>query len=130
MKGDGDSGGRRCLRGMFTMCVTILMISASICFYRYGQDSPSRLFTHQVEFAKETEFKSNPLSALMINMNSTHVNGKRLERVDVNWDKNIYFSVKTTSKYYRERLSVSITTWFQLVNKKMVSLSMMHALTS
>jgi len=44
--------------------------------------------------------------------------------VDVKWDRNIYFSVKTTAKYFKERLSVLITSWFQVINKEMVSVKL------
>jgi len=95
------------------------------------RDNSLTVNINQVKSSKETkgggntahEVKSqgtDPLSSI-IQMNSTHVNGKLLEPVDIMWDRNIYFSVKTTAKYFKERLSALIPTWFQVVNKKMVS---------
>ena len=76
--------------------------------------------THQT--TKESESPIDPLSSI-IQMNSTHINGKLLEPVDTKWDKNIYFSVKTTAKYFKERLAALMPTWFQVINKTMVSIS-------
>ena len=76
--------------------------------------------THQT--TKESESPNGPLSSI-IQMNSTHINGKLLEPIDTEWDKNIYFSVKTTAKYFKERLAALMPTWFQVINKKMVSIS-------
>ena len=76
--------------------------------------------THQP--IKESESPIDPLSSI-IQMNSTHINGKLLEPVDTEWDENIYFSVKTTAKYFKERLAALMPTWFQVINKRMVSIS-------
>ena len=75
--------------------------------------------TNQVKLTKP-QIKPSVLSSV-IQINSTHVNGKLLENVDVRWDKNIYFSIKTTTKYFKDRLPALIPTWFQVVNKNMVS---------
>ena len=62
------------------------------------------------------------LSSIDLKFDANHINGKLLEPVDVQWDNNIYFSVKTTTKNFKTRLSYLIATWFQVVNKKMVSI--------
>ena len=46
--------------------------------------------------------------------------GKPLEKVDVDYKRNIHFSVKTSVKNYRTRLSLLLLTWFQAVDKDQV----------
>ena len=48
------------------------------------------------------------------------VMGKPLEKVTLDYKKNIFFSVKTTAKNYRTRLSLLLLTWFQAVDKDQV----------
>ena len=55
-------------------------------------------------------------------INATHINGTLMEPVNVNYTRNIYFSVKTTHKYYTERLFLLMLTWLQTVDKNKVSL--------
>ena len=44
-----------------------------------------------------------------------------LEAVDIEYKRNIYFTVKTTASNYQDRLSTLILTWFQTVHKDDVS---------
>ena len=53
-------------------------------------------------------------------INATHVYGTLMEPVNVNYIRNIYFSVKTTHKYYTERLFLLMLTWSQTVDKNKV----------
>jgi len=46
--------------------------------------------------------------------------GKPLEKVDFEYKRNIHFSVKTSAKNYRTRLSLLLLTWFQVVDKDQV----------
>ena len=46
--------------------------------------------------------------------------GKPLEKVHVDYTRNIHFSVKTSVKNYRTRLSLLLLTWFQAVEKDQV----------
>ena len=50
------------------------------------------------------------------------VMGKPLEKVNVDYTRNIHFSVKTSVKNYRTRLSLLLLTWFQAVEKDQVTL--------
>ena len=54
-------------------------------------------------------------------MNATHINGILMEPLNVNYTRNIYFTIKTTHKYYTERLFPIMLTWLQLVDKNKVS---------
>jgi len=54
-------------------------------------------------------------------MNDTHVGGVLMEPVNAKYKKNIYFTVKTTNKYYTKRLFKLMSTWFQVVDKNKVS---------
>ena len=53
-------------------------------------------------------------------INATHVYGTLMEPVNVNYTRNIYFSVKTTHKYYTKRLFLLMLTWLQTVDKDKV----------
>ena len=61
----------------------------------------------------------NPHQVNSTEMNSTHVRNQLMESVIVtDYVKNIYFSIKTTSKYHGTRLPVLMLTWFQAVKDK------------
>jgi len=64
---------------------------------------------HRKEFAVSRE-----------EMNSTHIWGIPMEPVDVKYENNIFFSVKTTDAYFITRLLLLMLTWFQVVNKDKV----------
>ena len=55
-----------------------------------------------------------------IGINATHINGILMEPVNVNYSRNIYFTVKTTHKYYTNRLLPLMLTWLQTVDKNKV----------
>ena len=48
---------------------------------------------------------------------SIKISGKPLEKVNANYTHNIYFSVKSSGKNYKDRLFPSMLTWFQLLDK-------------
>ena len=54
-------------------------------------------------------------------MNATHINGILMEPVNVNYARNIYFTIKTTHKNYAKRLFPLMLTWLQVVDKNKVS---------
>ena len=56
-----------------------------------------------------------------LGLNATHINGVLMEPVNANYTRNIYFTVKTTHKYYRKRLLPLMLTWLQVVDKNKVS---------
>ena len=58
-----------------------------------------------------------------LGMNATHINGILMEPVNADYTRNIYFTVKTTHKYYTKRLFPLMLTWLQVVDKNMVSCS-------
>ena len=52
-------------------------------------------------------------------MNSTHIKNRLMEPINSSdYVKNIYFGIKTTSKYHGTRLPVLMVTWFQAVKDK------------
>lgn len=53
-------------------------------------------------------------------LNETHVWGVPMESVHANYTRNIYFSVKSTYRYYSKRLLDLMLTWFQVVDKHKV----------
>ena len=55
-----------------------------------------------------------------IGINATHINGILMEPVNANYSRNIYFTVKTTHKYYTNRLFPLMLTWLQAVDKNKV----------
>ena len=111
----------RWLRGILIVTCCSLFTVCTLYYHYYYTDN-----LHQLDSNYQFLFKQAFLSSKMIlpdNMDGTHIKGKLLERVDVGWDNNVYFSVKTTAKFYEARLSVLMLTWFQTVNKNMVSCS-------
>ena len=57
-----------------------------------------------------------------IGINTTHICGIVMEPVNVNYSRNIYFTVKTTHKYYTDRLLPLMLSWLQTVDKNKVCL--------
>ena len=53
-------------------------------------------------------------------MNATHIYGLLLEPVNAKYTRNIYFTVKTTHKYYKRRLLSVMLSWLQAVNRNKV----------
>ena len=54
-------------------------------------------------------------------INATHINEILMEPVNAKYTRNIYFTVKTTHKYYTKRLFPLILTWLQAVDRNKVS---------
>ena len=82
----------------------------------------SSLTSNTVELSTSTTEKPtrNPHQVNSTEMNNTHVRNRLMESVIVtDYVKNIYFSIKTTTKYHGTRLPVLMLTWFQAVKDKM-----------
>ena len=60
-----------------------------------------------------------------VNESNSYIRNRPLEYVDVGYKRNIFFTVKTTSSNYHERLSTLMLTWFQTVHRDDVSLATM-----
>ena len=69
----------------------------------------------------EVTNKNNGMN--LLKMNSIYFNDGAY--VNVKYNRNIFFTVKTTARNYQERLSVLMLTWFQTVHKDDVSNSML-----
>ena len=54
-------------------------------------------------------------------INTTHVKQILMEPVSATYTRNIYFTVKTTYRYYNSRLFPLLLTWLQVVDKNKVS---------
>ena len=65
--------------------------------------------------------KQNTNQQKVTNMNATHINGFLMESVHANYTRNIYFTIKTTHRYYAYRLFPIMLTWLQSVDKNKVS---------
>ena len=65
------------------------------------------------------DMKSKQRNTRDIGIN-THINGILMEPVNVNYTRNIYFTVKTTHRYYTNRLFPLMLTWLQTVDKNKV----------
>ena len=61
---------------------------------------------------KSSKNLSNPLEIAPIK-----INGKPLEKVNVKYTHNIYFSVKSSWRNYKGRVFTSMLTWFQVLDK-------------
>lgn len=70
---------------------------------------------HQVNVQKQDGAPPPP------QINATHIDGILMEPVNAEYTRNIYFTVKTTYKYYTKRLFPLMLTWLQVVDKNKVS---------
>ena len=84
---------------------------------------------NNISTQKEGKWQKNKLPVNMkskqrnvrdIGINATHINGILMEPVNVNYSRNIYFTLKTTHKYYTNRLFPLMLTWLQAVDKNKV----------
>ena len=55
-------------------------------------------------------------------INSTHIDGFLMEPVDATYTRNIYFTLKTSRKYFYRRLLPLALTWLQAVDKNKASI--------
>ena len=69
----------------------------------------------------DSEPKFKELANKNLDMNSTHVRNKPLEFLNVDYKRNVYFTIKTTANNYQSKLSTLMLTWFQTVHKDDVS---------
>jgi len=89
-------------------------------------DSKAKLLTSSLT-SSTTEFPAkkptgSPRQVYSTEMNSTHIKNRLMESINASdYVKNIYFSIKTTSKYHGTRLPVLMMTWFQVVKDKVSS---------
>ena len=97
----------------------------------YGKDaSNSSIQKNTVKQQAICAKVENPVNATDIGINSTHVCGILMEPVNVNYSRNIYFAVKTTHKYYTNRLFLLLLTWLQTVDKDKVNFAVIHVTVS
>ena len=102
----------RCLYGGWILCtcimacmiVTILILRVENQSYTITTIAASKLVRGYSPYVTRTYVKNRPL-----------------ESVDVEYKRNIFFTVKTTASNYKERLSTLILTWFQTVHRDDVS---------
>ena len=93
----------------------------------YGNSSIQNNTVKQQAICAKVE---KPVNATDIGINSTHICGILMEPVNVNYSRNIYFTVKTTHKYYTNRLFLLLLTWLQTVDKDKVNFAVIHVTIS
>ena len=98
------------LRGVqgLIYCIAFFIFVTSIMYLRYLS------FSNEYEYPEELEN--------VLEFQLSKVMGKPLEKVNVDYKRNIHFSVKTSVKNYRTRLSLLLLTWFQTVEKDQVKI--------
>ena len=64
--------------------------------------------------SNKKEYQTNTAD---LGINATHINGILMEPVNAKYIRNIFFTIKTTHKYYTKRLFPLILTWLQAVDK-------------
>ena len=69
----------------------------------------------------DSELKFKELANKNLDMNFTHVRNKPLEFLNVDYKRNVYFTIKTTANNYQSKLPTLMLTWFQTVHKDDVS---------
>ena len=83
----------------------------------------SSLNNEKNKVQKQDGAPSSPSAENGAKMNATHIDGILMEPVNVQYNRNIYFTVKTTHKYYTIRLFPLLLTWLQVVDKNKVNVS-------
>ena len=63
------------------------------------------------------EYQTNTAN---LGINATHINGILMEPVNAKYIRNVFFTIKTTHKYYTDRLFPLMLTWLQAVDKNKV----------
>ena len=108
------------LRGVHGLiyCIAFFIFITSIAYLRYLYLPTETEYHYPEELENVLEFKL------------TKVMGKPLEKVNVNYTRNIHFSVKTSFKNYRTRLSLLLVTWFQAVEKDQVKIKLFNIILS
>ena len=92
-------------------------------------DNPGKVIENQPPMASQRDNnqqkKNGRLDQLnqigVPGMNATHINGILLEPVNAKYTRNIYFTMKTTHKYYTKRLFLVMLTWLQVLDKNKVN---------
>ena len=86
-------------------------------------DKPGNVVENKPNQKDSNQQKANgkPDQLNVPGMNATHINGILMETVNANYTRNIYFTVKTTNKFYTQRLLWIMLTWLQTVDKNKVS---------
>lgn len=70
---------------------------------------------------KSHNINKNEMAIRVLDMNTTHIKGVFMEQVNLNYARNIYFTIKTSNKFYSNRLFPLMLTWLQTVDKHKVS---------
>ena len=86
-------------------------------------DKPANVIENKPSQKDNNQQRANakPDQLKVPGMNATHINGILMEPVNVNYARNIYFTIKTTYRYYTSRLFPVMLTWLQVVDKNKVS---------
>ena len=114
------------LKLMAAMCLSTLVICASSgynYYYYYGweqtgsQAHKNILPSHQI-FRTEVPTEA---TAVVPSLESIEADGKLMEPVTAKWERNVFFAIKSTTKFLTSRVRYLMLTWFQAVDKDMVS---------
>ena len=94
-------------------------------------DKPANVIENKPSQKHNNQQKANgkPDQLSVPGMNATHINGILMEPVNVDYTRNIYFSIKTTHRYYTERLFLIMLTWLQVVDKNKVGTTYLKSST-
>ena len=76
---------------------------------------------HIIQDDKPHNMNKNEMTIRVLDMNTTHIKGYLMEHVNLNYPRNIYFTIKTSNKFFIDRLFPLMLTWLQTVDKNKVS---------
>ena len=76
---------------------------------------------HILRDVKTDNMNRNETTIRVLDMNTTHIKGVFMEHVNLDYPRNIYFTIKTSNKFYISRLFPLMLTWLQTVDKHKVS---------
>ena len=105
------------MRHLWIICfvvVSVIMLNSSI-YNKKDDDSGTK---HDMHITQDDKHEMN---IRVVDMNITHIKGVFMEHVNLDYPRNIYFTIKTSNKFYISRLFPLMLTWLQTVDKHKVS---------
>ena len=102
------------------ICITFLSIMCTFVMMNIYCHRHVCVQLHYQQDKLSVDMKNEQRIVKNIGINATHINGILMEPIHINYIRNIYFTVKTTHKYYTSRLFPLMLTWLQAVDKNKV----------
>ena len=115
---------------MVTVCLSVLVICVyhGFGYNNYGREQTGLIQPHTNLLPDHQIFRTEVAmekTTIVPSPEYIKANGKLMEPVTAKWDRNVFFAIKSTTKFLMSRVRYLMLTWFQAVDKDMVSQSQM-----